>query len=186
MDTGVYQVAHTLVGALTAALASTRAGAPCISVVHPGTSTPSYGWCDCEDGEGMAWTRVVSVSPTGIFPGPLSKPVMRGDVVQLAAVIELGVERCYWSTEDNSMPSIGILDSMARDALDDAAAMLAAVRCAGLESDVVLGPWTPRGPSGGIHGGTMTVTVRVDTCGCGSVMPPLDSIVPMLPDDPRA
>ncbi|MRH86012.1 hypothetical protein GFY24_00780 [Nocardia sp. SYP-A9097] len=188
MDTGVYQVAHTLIGALTAALASTRAGAPCVSVVHPGTSTPMYGWCKCEDNaEGMAWTRVVSIAPTIRFPQPISGVAAPGEVVQLAAVIELGVDRCYWSTEDNSMPPIEILDSMARDIADDAAAMMRAVQCAGLPQDVVLGSWMPRGPSGGIHGGTMTVTVRVDSCApCTSVMTPLDEVVAMLPGDPRA
>ncbi|MGW4123637.1 hypothetical protein [Nocardia sp. NPDC004711] len=186
MDTGVYQVAHTLIGALTAALASTRAGAPCISVVHPGTMTPDYGWCKSDDGEGMAWTRVVSITPVLHFPTPVAHPVPAGNVAQLAAVIELGVDRCYWTTEDNSMPEIAILDSMARDVLDDAAAMLRAVQCCGLGADTVLGPWVPRGPQGGIHGGTMTVTVRVDTCDCTGTMPPLDQLVPKLPGDPRS
>ncbi|WP_282775774.1 hypothetical protein [Nocardia sp. CC201C] len=186
MDTGVYQVAHTLIGALTTALSTTRAGAPCISVVHPGTLTPAYGWCACDEGEGMAWTRVVSVGPTERFPAPLSQPVPAGRVAQLAAVIELGVDRCYWNTDDNAMPDIAVLDSLARDVLDDAAAMRRAVECAGLSGDVVLGPWTPRGPSGGIHGGTMTVTVQVDTCAGCAAIPPLDQLVPMLPGDPRA
>lgn len=185
MDTGVYQVAHTLIGALTAALASTRAGAPCISMVHPGTMTPDYGWCDCDTGEGMAWTRVVSITPTELFPAALSKPVTPGHVVQLAAVIELGVDRCYWNTDDNSMPAVAILDSLARDVIDDAAAMMRAAQCAGL-GDVILGPWLPRGPQGGIHGGTMTCTVRVDTCvGCATVAPPIDTKIPPISGDPR-
>ncbi|MFE2995016.1 hypothetical protein ACFXG4_08395 [Nocardia sp. NPDC059246] len=186
MDTGVYRVAHTLIGALTAALASTRAGAPCLSVVHAGNMAPDYGWCACDDGEGMAWSRVVSITPTVDFPTPIARAVPAGQVAQLAAVFELGVTRCYYTPEDNSMPEIGVLDSMARDAADDAAAMLRAVQCSGLDPDAMVGPWVPRGPQGGIHGGTMTVTVRVDTCGCSGTMPPLDQLVAMLPDDPRA
>ncbi|WP_280315954.1 hypothetical protein [Nocardia abscessus] len=62
--------------------------------------------------------------------------------------------------------------------------MRRAALCADL-AEVVLGPWMPRGPQGGIHDGTMTVTVLVDTCGRGSEMPPLDSVVAPLEGDPR-
>ncbi|MGW6120839.1 hypothetical protein ACWFRF_17500 [Nocardia sp. NPDC055165] len=41
------------------------------------------------------------------------------------------------------------------------------------------------GPMGGIRGGTLSVTVLVDTCACGSTMPPVDTTVPMLSDDRR-
>ncbi|MBF6298234.1 hypothetical protein IU459_11850 [Nocardia amamiensis] len=184
VDTGVYAAAHTLIERLALELASTRAGAPCVATLHAGNMVPAYG-CGCENAEGIAWTRVVSTGATVKFPQPLAGPVPRGQVVQLLAVIELGVDRCYWQTEDNAMPDPpAILDSMARDALDDAAAMRRAALCADL-GEVVLGLWTPRGPQGGIHGGTMTVTVLVDTCGCGAEMPPVDSIVPPLAGDPR-
>ncbi|WP_328402630.1 hypothetical protein [Nocardia sp. NBC_00403] len=53
-------------------------------------------------------------------------------------------------------------------------------------AEVMLGPWIPRGPGGGIHGRTLTVTVLVETCGCDGTMPPVDSIVPRLPGDPQA
>jgi hypothetical protein len=185
VDTGVYAAAHTLIERLAVELASTRAGAPCVATVHPGNMVPAYG-CGCGDAEGIAWTRVVSVGGTTKFPQLLAGPVPQGQVMQLAAVIELGVDRCYWQTEDNAMPEpVAILDSLARDALDDAAAMRRAALCAGF-GDVVLGSWMPRGPQGGIHGGTMTVTVLVDTCGCGAQMPPLDSVAAPLEGDPRS
>ncbi len=82
------------------------------------------------------------------------------------------------------MPPVGVLDSHTRDALDDAAAMHRAVMCAGLGA-MVVGSWMPRGPMGGIHGGTLSVTVLVDTCACVSTMPALDTVVPKLADDPR-
>lgn len=192
VDTGVYAAAQKLVTQLDGELHSTRAGAVCCAFVHPGTMTPDYGACTCEDdsgatvGEGMAWARVVSIAPTvaGRFPQTVTVPVTGGQTVQLAAVIELGVIRCSWGTEDNSMPHGAYLDSMARDALDDAAAMQRAAQAADLGT-WVMGIWVPRGPSGGVHGGTMTVTVLVDTCARGETMPPLDTRWPMLPDDPR-
>ncbi|MGY4103429.1 hypothetical protein ACW2Q0_28280 [Nocardia sp. R16R-3T] len=189
VDTGVYMVARALVDRLAVELVETRAGAACIAIVHPGNTVPSYGWCGCDAGEGMAWSRVVSVAPTERFPIPLASPPTPGRTAQLVAVIELGVDRCYWSTEDNSMPDPAFLDSMARDVIDDAAAMRAAVAAVLTADDadqVIVGQWLPRGPQGGIHGGTLTVTVCVDTCGPGSSMPPLDEVIPMMDGDPRA
>lgn len=184
VDTGVYVAAGRLLAQLDAELDATRAGAPCITVVHPGNSMPDYG-CGCDEREGIAWTRVVSIAPSTAFPAPLAGIVPQGRTVQLAVTVELGVTRCYWTTEDNSMPEPGVLDSMARDVLDDAAAMHRAAMCADIGERTV-GMWTPRGPQGGIHGGTLPVTVLVDTCGCSGSMPPLDEIVPMLDGDPRA
>ncbi len=101
-----------------------------MAVVHPGTLTPDYGACTSGDEsgatvrEGMAWARVASIAPTVSerLPQTMTAPVAGGQAVQLAAVIELGVIRCYGGTEDDSMPPGAYLDSMARDALDDAAA----------------------------------------------------------------
>ncbi|MFC4374536.1 hypothetical protein ACFO5K_10520 [Nocardia halotolerans] len=112
-------------------------------MVHPGNMTPAYG-CGCDESEGIAWTRVLMIAPPTVFPQILAAPVQPGPQVQLAATTELGVDRCYYSTEDNSMPEPDILDSPARDALDDAAAMHRAVMCAGLGA-VVVGSWQPRG-----------------------------------------
>ncbi|MEV0080926.1 hypothetical protein AB0H58_31325 [Nocardia neocaledoniensis] len=184
VDTGVYVAARTLLDRLVLELAATRAGTVCTAVVHPGQMTPDYGWCD-EECDGAAWTRVMMIAPTTTFPQILSTPVQPGRHVQLAVTIELGVDRCYMTPEDNSMPPIGVLDSATRDALDDAAAMHRAVMCAGL-GEFVVGSWTPRGPMGAIHGGTLPVTVLVDTCACGSIMPALDSIVPKMAEDPSA
>lgn len=192
VDTGVYVVARHLIDALTIQLAGTRAGAPCVATVQTGTSVPSDTPCQCIDddgavvGEGQAWTRVASLAMTTAFPTPLSRPVPRGQIPQLMAVIELGVERCYALTDDNSPSGESVIDSAARDALDDAAAMLAAIRNTELGEDIVIGSWTPRAVLGGVHGGTMTVTVCVDTCAPGSSMPPLDEVIPMLDGDPRA
>jgi hypothetical protein len=96
------------------------------------------------------------------------------------------VDRCYINTEDNSMPFPAELDSLSRDAADDAAAMRDAARCAFGREVVVPGVWMPRGPAGGIHGGLMSVTVPVQLdCGCDSVLEQLDSRIAPLPGDPR-
>ncbi|MGZ0843321.1 hypothetical protein ACXKGW_29805, partial [Klebsiella pneumoniae subsp. pneumoniae] len=74
--------------------------------------------------------------------------------VSYAADLEITVFRCYEDTLDNSMPELYELDSLARDALDDARAMMRAVQCAfDRGTPMYCGPWIPKGPNGGIHGG---------------------------------
>lgn len=179
VDTGVYVAARALLESLVMQLEDTRASVPPVFGVRPGNSVPMEA---C----GSAWTRVVSITPTTNFPTQQPRAIPASQALQLAAVIELGVDRCHpLDPKGRPLPD-AVLDSLARDVADDAAAMLRAVRCLDMDTDVMVGPWVPRGPLGGIHGGTMTVTVLVDTCGCESQMPPLDEVVPMLPGDPRA
>lgn len=191
VDQGVYVLASNLLDRLLVEIAETRAGAACFGVVHPGNMTPAYGWCACDPGEGMAWVRVVNMYPTASFPAPFNTVRNPSSQIQTAVVLEMGVDRCYWNTEDNGMPPPAALDSLARDAIDDSAAMLRAVWCfTPKDADRIPGPWMPRGPLGGIHGGTMTVTVLADVwCGPGACSAPptvkLDEMVPPLPGDPR-
>lgn len=181
----VYELAARLRDELSAQLDHTRAGAPCMTAVHPGEMTPHYG-CECHAGEGMAWVRVGPMWPTAQFPLAYEAPLPVGPT-GWAATLELGVVRCYPGTEDNSMPPLADLDSAARDALDDALAMQRAAACAFERgTQVIPGMWEPRGPSGGVHGGTLQITVLVDVaCGCGQDAPQLDSVVAPLPGDPR-
>ncbi|MGW6376225.1 hypothetical protein ACWFRB_09200 [Rhodococcus sp. NPDC055112] len=185
MDVGVYQLAATLVGELSAQLEDTRAGAVRFATVHPGDTVPAYG-CGCGTGEGQAWVRVVGMYPSVNFPEPYVIP-QPGAPIVWAVTLEMGVDRCYPSPEQNEMPTPGELDSAARDAMDDAAAMRRAAMCAFDRSvQAVPGMWEPRGPSGGIHGGVMAVTVLVDVaCGCDSEPPQLDAMVPPVFGDPR-
>ncbi|MDH6279536.1 hypothetical protein [Prescottella agglutinans] len=185
MDIGIYKHASTLRDELAAQLAETRAGAPCFVTVHAGDIVPAYG-CNCRAGEGVAWVRLVTMFPTVNYPEPyvITYP---GAMPQLAVTLEMGVDRCYPLTDENEMPTIGQLDSAARDGIDDAAAMHRAALCAFSSGErVIPGIWEPRPVSGGIHGSTMLVTVLTDsTCGCDTEPPQIDEIVPPLVGDPR-
>lgn len=162
-----YTIAGQLLACFVAALEVTRAGAPDMAVVHPGDMVPDYGAC------GLAWTRVVQVSPV---------PSKNVCVDQQSVTVELGVSRCYGASDPKTVPAPAVLDSAARDLADDAQAMRAAVlgfrELTGIRA--VLGVWRPRGPKGGIHGGTLQVTVAVEL---GLVGP--DELAPPLPGDPR-
>ncbi|ORL03398.1 hypothetical protein A6F55_09260 [Prescottella equi] len=185
MDISIYGHAAALRDEFAAQLDNTRAGAPCLVTVHPGDTVPAYG-CECRGGEGIAWVRLVSTFPTLNYPEPYVN-TLPNPALQLAVVLEMGVDRCYPNTDDNSMPTLGQLDSAARDAIDDAAAMHRAAMCAFTSRErVIPGIWEPRGPAGGIHGGTMSVTVLVDaSCGCGTEPPQLDELTAPLVGDPR-
>ncbi|OZC60027.1 hypothetical protein CH276_18800 [Rhodococcus sp. 06-470-2] len=186
MDIGIYALAARLRDELAAQLDATRAGAPCFAVVHPGNMAPAYG-CECGTGEGMAWVRVVDIGTSVNYPQQHGAPIGRNDAVVATLVLELGTYRCYPNTEDNSIPPLAYLDSAARDAIDDAAAMRRAARCAFTKAEQpIVGNWRPHGPQGGVHGGVMTVTVLADVnCPCDVEPPQLDEVVAPLEGDPR-
>ncbi|MFE5789543.1 hypothetical protein [Rhodococcus erythropolis] len=177
----VYGKATELLNELTVRLESTRAGQVEFAAVHPGNDVPAYG---CE----TAFVRPGQIWPSVAFPAPLNPAQLDlSQPVSYAADLEIVVFRCYGYTDDNSMPELADLDSLARDALDDARAMMRAVQCAfGFGTQYFCGPWIPRGPSGGIHGGSMTVTVGVDLwCPCDADVPQFDSLFAPLEGDPR-
>lgn len=164
-----YAIAGQLLAAFVAALELTRGGAPEAAVVHPGTMTPDYGGC------GLAWTRVVETRPV---PGS----TVSGCVDQHQVTVEIGMTRCYTTPDRNVMPAPAVLDSAARDTLDDARAMRMAVSAlrelTGLRA--VADRWQPRGPQGGVHGSTLLVVVWTELGGVGP-----DEIVPPMLGDPR-
>lgn len=177
----VYGKATQLLNELTSKLESTRSGQVDYAAVHPGDIVPAYG---CE----TAFVRPGNIWPTMAFPNQLNPAqIDPSQAVSYAADLEIVVYRCYGYTSDNSMPELYDLDSLARDALDDAHAMMRAVQCAfDRGTPLFVGPWMPRGPSGGIHGGSLTVTVGVELwCPCDTVIPEFDSVFAPIEGDPR-
>ena len=187
MDIGVYAMASAVLDELTAQLNDTRAGQACIATVYPGVMAVDEFGCGCNEGEGQAWVRVANMYPTVNFPDQYVLPFAGYDPLTWAVVLELGVTRCYPITKNGDMPPAAHLDSAARDAMDDAAAMRRAAMCAfGNQVPRILGSWEPRGPNAGVHGGTMLMTFLADVnCGCDVIPPQLDEMIPPRPGDPR-
>ncbi len=177
MDLRTYDLAADLLAELVAALAHTRGGAVDQAVVHPGNQVPQYfGKCS------TAAVRVVTILPVAG-----RSPIC---VTEWRVTYEMSVDRCYMTPADNGMPPVAVLDSEARDVLEDAGAMRKAALCAW--PDAVrreVGTWTPRGPAGGAHGGAMQVTALGLglSCRCDDEQwgAGIDSRVPPLPGDPR-
>ena len=184
---GAYVLAQKLLDELTARLAETRAGAPCSAMVHPGDMVPAYS-SNCSRGcEGLAAVRIVSTYPTVSFPEQLSGVAKPGCAIEDVVMLEMVVDRCYYTPKDNAQPTNGYLDSAARDAQEDAQAMrLAAAEAWDRKRRRAMGIWAPRGPAGGIHGGTLQVMVSASlSCGPGGEFPQIDSGVPPVLGDPR-
>jgi hypothetical protein len=181
IDCNEYGLAAQLLAVLGAEVGVTRGGADdLIQMVHPGGQPPMYG---C----GLMWTRVVGTAADS-GAGALQRPVRDGVVPTWRVELEMGVYRCYPVPEGRDvMPEPVVLDSAARDAFDDAAAMRRAAVAAFLDEDgdpdlsVTPMAWRPVSPMGGVHGGLMTVRVMADLSGQGP-----DDGWPMLPGDPRA
>lgn len=176
MDIRVYDLAAVLVAEFAAALEHTRAGGPDIAIVHPGDTVPQYGSC------GLAAVRVVTIAPT-VTPDPRCAQ-------EWQVTYELTMDRCYQTPADNGMPAVPVLDSAVRDLLEDAGAMRKAALCAWPTGQRrTYGVWTPRGPSGGIHGGAMQVTALGLTlmCGCDDEKwgEGIDARFPPFDGDPR-
>lgn len=180
MDIRTYDYAVDLLDHLQAALALTRGGAADVAVVHPGNQVPQYLVGSCV----VAAVRVVTVLPVAG-----KSPVCP---VEWQVTYEMSVDRCYTTPRDNGMPAAGVLDSHARDALEDAGAMRKAALCAWPSgARKLFGTWTPRGPAGGAHGGAMQVTALglTLTCGCEDTTAwggGIDSRIPPREGDPRA
>ncbi|SNS58189.1 hypothetical protein [Rhodococcoides kyotonense] len=179
-DTGVYVLAAQLLDRLTEELHGTRAGEVSWSAVFPGTQIqPHFG--DCTS---VAGVRIKTITPTISFPQP-ARQINEHTAHEYMVVFEMIVDRCAYTPADNSVPDIPFLDSMVRDAMDDAAAMRKAALCTWTDRDVVLGMWIPR-YGGGANGGAMDVTVAADVhCGCDVIPTPLDELVQPLEGDPR-
>lgn len=149
----------TLAGNLTATL-----GGPVGRlVIAPGSVTPADGCCGDGCGSvdgppcGQAHVRLAGIWPSTTFPQP--DGAYRRCVGDLAVQIELGVYRCAAGLDaSGNPPSPQEMTADAAVALDDYAAMRATALGVYGRNAVVLGAWTPLGPSGYCHGGSVLFT----------------------------
>lgn len=164
-DTTALPLARALLNCLCAELGEAVGGPVCTCCLAPGPEPMEC--CDCAEGEGNAWVRVVRVFPTAArFPIPAADP--NRCVTGLYAVeLELGVYRCVSVIDDDGVPpSCEQRTADTEKVLDDAAAMRRAVVCCFVARgrQAIVGEWRGRGPDGGCAGGAMTVLVEAGDC----------------------
>ena len=110
---------------------------------------------------GQAWVRVVRIYPSNTFPQIEQNP-RRSCGSDLAVELEIGVLRCAPMPTDAGRipPTMSAQWDATRLQMADMAAMQRAVQCCYSDSDLVmLGNYTPAGPTGGVVGGTWQVFV---------------------------
>lgn len=161
-------LAEELLACLCTALAETTGGAPCFCCASAGERPPAMDYCcDCGQGHGQAWVRVVRIFPAAARFPQLSTDVEQCRLGSWGVELEVGAYRCA-AVPDNrgNPPSCARVTRDAEVIVDDAAAMRRAITCcfASSDRDQVVGEWRPIGPSGGCVGGSMTVQVRASDC----------------------
>jgi hypothetical protein len=181
----VADAAQWLVECLCDQLVQSLGGPVCQCCLAPGNTLPmdycGGDECDtCNDGSctGQAAVNVLQIYPTTQFPTP-AVDARRCATYSWAALLSMTVFRCAAVQDEKGCPPP--CDAQTHDALvawSDAEAMHRAVLCCFLEgrdpcdADLVIGTWTPVGPDGGCHGGTLTVTVPVAPPCCPPESPP--------------
>ncbi|MFE2930611.1 hypothetical protein [Streptomyces sp. NPDC059278] len=150
---------------LTACLCATLAagGRPaCACCLVWGASPPAQDFCscDCDDGRGQAWVRVVRQDPV-----VTERRRRQCQAWRMQTVIEVGVARCVAVTapDGQSAPTCDQREEDAWGLVLDARLLREAVACCDALTDVQVWPSavTPMGPQGGCAGVTVQITVEV-------------------------
>lgn len=171
MPDPVLPLAERLLACLCNALEDSHRGPVCACCLHPGSVVPmDYCDCECAGGQGQAWVRVARIYPTGArFPSQTFdiQPCQQA-VPSWAVELVMGVYRCIATIDDEGRPpDCAQVTDDAVALMSDAAAMRQAAMCCfpdGGDTAVVVGEYTPIGPSGGCGGGQLSVTVQAYDC----------------------
>lgn len=135
---------------------------PCFCGVMPGARVALDYVGNCEQQDGMAWTRLTTAYPAA---GVGRVDTSLGNCgVGLGIDIEIGIIRSApRMTEDSEPPEEGAqLEATDLQSADLIAMRQAVVCCFGDKGyDYIVGPYLPYGPEGFAVGGTMTVMVAL-------------------------
>lgn len=160
-------IALRLLECLNEQLALTPAGAANPTILMAGEEVEHFGGTtdDCA----QAWVRLAGLYRSSNFPLPDQDLTGGGCLVaEYAAILELGVIRCWPTMGRNGAPGDPVAKQLrALDVQNDAYAMVRAVNCCWAVEDgpsYLVGTWQPTGPEGGVVGGYLQVTVAVQVC----------------------
>lgn len=135
---------------------------PCWIGIVPGNQAVSNFMPDCFTGDapdGMAWVRL-STSYPSFEPGLQIESPLDSFNAPLGYELELGIVRSMPIPEEgiDAPEAAAVVDLQMRDMLTMRRAVLC---CATFErGDVLLGPYTPLGPEGGVVGGTFQLGIQ--------------------------
>lgn len=129
----------------------------CFCGVLPGASVAHDYTSNCDDGPcGMAWVRLESAKPvTGI---DLTDETLNNCGADLGFDVEVSIIRCAVVLEDAGPPSEAEQLEMATQQWKDMMTMRTAIACCEI-GDVILRTYEPFGPTGGVFGGSWSVSM---------------------------
>lgn len=115
---------------------------------------------------GMLWVRLVSAAPSASFPAPVQS--LDNCARSLAFPVEVGLMRpapipANFVTGEMDLPSDEDHSAATDRQLDDMQAMYRGLRAAQQEIEyMIVGNYSPQGPTGGTVGGVWSLTVGDD------------------------
>lgn len=147
-----------------AQLARSISGPVCRASLRHSVVTPTMDGCDCEcpEGQGDAWVRLVRLEPDvsndtggGLQPSSCAPSWL--------AYVEIGVYRCVPLPEEGEALPEQTEHVISLDALSDMNALLRVLTCCPTLRDTFTAVdfWQPLGPSGGCAGGALQFRVAI-------------------------
>jgi hypothetical protein len=159
-DNPVFTVLTDILDCLCSTISTDGLPTPCVCTVYPGEGASFDYTGDCgDDACGSAWVRLDSAEPSNGIGVVNTEPNNCG--AGLGVVVEVGIVRCLTPMADDGSP-LPAEELLAASGLQvaDMYAMRKALVCCG--HDLVLGPYLPVGPQGGVVGGVWTASLMED------------------------
>lgn len=161
-DRIIFPVLQRLQECLCAELAKAAGPALCYCGLMVGDIMP-LELMKCGPGEcgGVAWVRPVQIFSSLEFPAPTEGATCYAPI---AALVEVGVARCYPRGDPRLPMDPQEMFEASRLYMSDMAAIRRAIKCCladdAFQGSHALSGWEPIPASGGVSGGTWTVTIR--------------------------
>ena len=133
----------------------------CFCGVVPGDSVVLAYATDCEEKDGMAWVRLITLYPATSVG---QQDTTIGNCgVGIGADLEVGIVRSYPVYEDGEEPPPAVLEALVRQQVKDAMTMHRAVLCCSAlpTKEVIVGPYAPTPILGGLSGGAIQVSLAI-------------------------
>ena len=159
--TAVGTVLESLATCLCAQIAADGLPTPCFCGVLPGAEFPNK-MATCRQADGVAYVRLANTYPSVSVGQSYVEP--NNCAVLTGIDIEVGIFRCYPLQREGTNPPPDVMLEKLRLSLADERAMRRAIGCCEwgvAPGDFVVGAYVPEGPSGGLLGGSIPLSVQI-------------------------
>jgi hypothetical protein len=151
---------QTLASCLCAAVQASGGPTPCFCGVVPGDGIAADYACNEGCDGGMAWVRLTSAYPSKVLGAQNTEEANCN--LMLGLDFEVGILRCISAgDEQGNPPSAEELLAASDQQMTDLQTLRVAMTCCGYGKDMIVGPYTPVGPEGGLVGGFFTIAIQV-------------------------